>query len=286
MLTPYQFASNTPIAAIDLDGLERAIVINKYSDGKLSKTIISTVTDGDNVINLQASGNNLPKLSLNDILEINKNEDGSMISFNVRQDFTSEEKLIEQAGLDRFRDLKIGDGLSSDMGFSFPGSIAKTDKYQAQQKIGDYTDVPILEDRVIKAKEDYFDRFPSKTISDAPLAINPINGEINASPIDRTGYNQIQNLINLAKANDISSLNVNITMSITPNLNTQTFQNNLKSEFSKTFGYKGVINLNVNAQIGETGSVSISSPGGKIRKEKEVQRIERVQTGVKTEFKP
>ena len=42
MLTPYQFASNTPIAAIDLDGLEKRIVISgKDNDGKLQVDIIT-----------------------------------------------------------------------------------------------------------------------------------------------------------------------------------------------------------------------------------------------------
>ncbi|HMU05370.1 MAG TPA: RHS repeat-associated core domain-containing protein, partial [Saprospiraceae bacterium] len=129
MLTPYQFASNTPIAAVDLDGLERAIVINKFSKGKMTETIISTISDGENEVNLNASGNNLSKLSYQDILEINENEDGSMTSFNVRQDFTANEKLIIDAGVDRFRNLKVGDGLYSNDGFEFPGSIAKSDNY-------------------------------------------------------------------------------------------------------------------------------------------------------------
>ena len=34
MLTPYQFASNSPISGIDLDGLEYATVIYKYYEGK------------------------------------------------------------------------------------------------------------------------------------------------------------------------------------------------------------------------------------------------------------
>lgn len=39
-LTPYQFASNTPIQAIDLDGLEKLIYIYNFSADKITKTKI------------------------------------------------------------------------------------------------------------------------------------------------------------------------------------------------------------------------------------------------------
>ena len=43
MLTPYQFASNTPIVAIDLDGLEAVCVVNKQ--GKLTAPAIEILKD-------------------------------------------------------------------------------------------------------------------------------------------------------------------------------------------------------------------------------------------------
>nr|HMU05730.1 hypothetical protein [Saprospiraceae bacterium] len=162
----------------------------------------------------------------------------------------------------------------------------KSDNYQAQQKRGNYLDVAIFEEKLIKEKHVYFDRFPSQTISDAPLAINPLNSDISPSPLDKSGFDQIQKIVNLANKNNISTLNVNITMSISPDLNNTTFQSNLRNEFGKTFGFNGTINLNVTAKAGEVGAVSISSPGSTVRKEKEVQKIARVQTGVKSEFKP
>jgi len=36
--TPYQFAGNKPIIAVDLDGLEEKVVVNEYYDGNLVKT--------------------------------------------------------------------------------------------------------------------------------------------------------------------------------------------------------------------------------------------------------
>jgi RHS repeat-associated protein len=47
--TPYQFAGNKPIAAIDLDGLEEYVVINfRRNDNSIYRTEIYTVTDEDN----------------------------------------------------------------------------------------------------------------------------------------------------------------------------------------------------------------------------------------------
>ena len=44
--TPYQFAGNKPIIAIDLDGLEEYVVINYYArSGRLARTNIVTLTD-------------------------------------------------------------------------------------------------------------------------------------------------------------------------------------------------------------------------------------------------
>jgi RHS repeat-associated protein len=43
--TPYQFAGNKPIMAVDLDGLEEKIVINDYKDGKLIATQTSYYKD-------------------------------------------------------------------------------------------------------------------------------------------------------------------------------------------------------------------------------------------------
>ena len=53
MLTPYQFASNTPIAAIDLDGLEAKIVTTySYTDSKGTLTKRITEKDVNNPFNI------------------------------------------------------------------------------------------------------------------------------------------------------------------------------------------------------------------------------------------
>ena len=61
-LTPYQFASNTPIQAIDLDGLEAFFVHGTWSDpstySKLSKQTITNITKNTEGATFQWSGNN------------------------------------------------------------------------------------------------------------------------------------------------------------------------------------------------------------------------------------
>jgi RHS repeat-associated protein len=50
--TPYQFAGNKPIVAIDLDGLEEYIVTNIYDvNGKLTSSTIDFRTDANGIIN-------------------------------------------------------------------------------------------------------------------------------------------------------------------------------------------------------------------------------------------
>jgi RHS repeat-associated protein len=50
-LTTYQFASNTPIAAVDLDGLERYLAIEFYDKNKnLYKTLIHTIKEQGSII--------------------------------------------------------------------------------------------------------------------------------------------------------------------------------------------------------------------------------------------
>jgi RHS repeat-associated protein len=58
-LTPYQFASNTPIQAIDLDGLEKQVVHQIYKDGRLTKISMVTYKDVDGSLidqNLKLNG--------------------------------------------------------------------------------------------------------------------------------------------------------------------------------------------------------------------------------------
>ena len=71
-LTPYQFASNTPIMAIDLDGLELYVVINYYTrDKQLIERSVITLVNKKNVkekINMQLVTSNNKPAATSDVL--------------------------------------------------------------------------------------------------------------------------------------------------------------------------------------------------------------------------
>lgn len=71
--TPYQFAGNQPIWAIDLDGLEEYIVHHWWSKDRITRTKIRYVKHGDNIINQNHPDNVNDK----NVIIINHQEDGS-----------------------------------------------------------------------------------------------------------------------------------------------------------------------------------------------------------------
>src|SRR5690606_27795529 len=89
MLTPYQFASNTPIVAIDLDGLEAAlpkVIGNTYA--KLKKLTASEIEE--NLSSLNVSG-----LSMDFLKALVKEEGLSLTMYDVDN---SVEKLKTAGG--------------------------------------------------------------------------------------------------------------------------------------------------------------------------------------------
>ena len=91
-LTPYQFASNTPIAAIDLDGLESKLVIFDFSSDKVTKTEI-------NLDNAGPLGNGIAVRSNHG--GINRYFYGTQISDKTRDGFIKDFEL--------FRSYRYGD---------------------------------------------------------------------------------------------------------------------------------------------------------------------------------
>ncbi len=96
--TPYQFAGNKPIAAIDLDGLEEFVVIHyKSQKGKTYKTEIRTIKAGelmDQNIKLVYQGNKIG----------DKVANGNVLVFDVYNEGTKDELYI----VDETRNLTNG----------------------------------------------------------------------------------------------------------------------------------------------------------------------------------
>jgi len=106
--TPYQFAGNDVIRCIDVDGLERYLVVNTYSNGEVMRTTISQVTSDGVVVNMQAVGNGINRtLTLDDILIINRGDrPGNVNIVNYRSQFNEHETAIMNAGVDNVKILE------------------------------------------------------------------------------------------------------------------------------------------------------------------------------------
>ena len=100
MLTPYQFASNTPIMAIDLDGLE-AYIVHQYrnSAGYISKITITTFKDiGTNTpidMNITYNGTNY---SGSNILVLDHSVDGNINDYSI-DNFSRIQNSVKNEGV-------------------------------------------------------------------------------------------------------------------------------------------------------------------------------------------
>jgi RHS repeat-associated protein len=87
MLTPYAFAENDVIRSIDLDGLEKYIVNNKYRNGHLREVWLQATYDKKtkDYVNMQFKYANGNRVTLQDVMIINQfyNKDGELIKDNI-----------------------------------------------------------------------------------------------------------------------------------------------------------------------------------------------------------
>jgi RHS repeat-associated protein len=96
--TPYQFAGNTPIAAIDIDGLEEYLVVNYYNkNGELERSMIRMVKDQNgNIVNRNYTDANGVNHSKNLVHTTNIGPDGKVRSESFSDSFTKDqEKAIQ-----------------------------------------------------------------------------------------------------------------------------------------------------------------------------------------------
>ena len=80
MLTPYQFASNTPIQAIDLDGLEARIVVHEIGSNSITNHTVDL---------------NDPKINRNNILYADKEKYGTRGDLTVIKKVGSDEIILK-----------------------------------------------------------------------------------------------------------------------------------------------------------------------------------------------
>ena len=301
-LTPYQFASNTPIQAIDLDGLERAIVINRYSNGNIQRTQIQQINSAQNLsLNFNATGNGIGPLTMNDILDINVGQlpaDNSVPPFLVRTgvngqpaQFNPSEQTILNAGIDMSRTLNNRgssgpDNLASVGGFSFPGASPTLGQQNIfQSSDGTWSQIPVFQTQTNTKTTVQNVQFPSTTIA-SPIAISPLDGSIAPDPTNSSGFNQLKNVFSLASQNNIPNVNVNIGLVGNLAQNKNTLQGQISRTMGATFNYSGRVNVNIVPAPENQGFINISSPGNTIRRTTTKRETKQVQTGTTNQLNP
>jgi hypothetical protein len=97
MLSPYPFAENQPIWAIDIDGLEKFIVINYLNKkNEIYKTEIRGIRsiDGKNVVNLAMKNAHGKSLTTKEVFVINKLANGKFKDIGGKNSLSVEEQKL------------------------------------------------------------------------------------------------------------------------------------------------------------------------------------------------
>jgi RHS repeat-associated protein len=97
MLSPYPFAENQPIWAIDLDGLEKYIVINYLNKGgQIYKTEIRGIRsiDSKSAVNMQMKNSHGKSLTTKDVYVINQLANGKIREVGGKNNLNSEEQKL------------------------------------------------------------------------------------------------------------------------------------------------------------------------------------------------
>jgi hypothetical protein len=302
----YAFAENDVIRSVDLDGLERAIVINTYNNGNIQSTAVLQLSNANRVAqNFNATGNGITNPSMNDILKINSGQllnTGAVLPFSLRQGvfgvnnnqapFNQSEQQILNAGVDvswaaQNNDFGGPDALGNLGGFSFPGvrpAFGQTNNINISR--GTWTQIPVFQTVAVPAIQTIITPFPSTTVGNVPLAINPLNGAVAPNPTNSAGFNQVRQLFTLARQSNINNINITIGMSIGNNINIGNLRSQIANNLSSTFNYGGRINVNLSPVGSNQGTVNISSPGGVVRRQVPVITQRRVQTGTTNVLNP
>ncbi|HMQ47530.1 MAG TPA: hypothetical protein PKA00_09050 [Saprospiraceae bacterium] len=299
----YAFAENDVIRAVDLEGLERAVVINNYINGNPSRTTVLQVFNAQGVLqNFNATGNGVNNLTMNDILEINTGQlpagtqpfvprIGVAGVNNGIAPFSPDEQSILNVGADRTRLISHTLSRKDDVeiaGFTFPGATPAQGQLPntLTNSIGTFQPVPIMQTRTITTTRTVTTAFPNNTVGNTPLAINPLSGAVLANPTNQAGFNQVQGLFNLARQNNVNSININIGMNLGSNINVNQLQNDIATSLGSTFNYSGTINVLINNVGINQGFVNISSPGGTVQNQVTETSTQQVQVGTSFQLNP
>ena len=152
--------------------------------------------------------------------------------------------------------------------------------------VGTWNSVPTFTTQTVTTPVTTTVPFPSTTVGGTPLAIAPLAGTVQPNPTNRPGFNAIRGLFATATAGGVSSVNVNIQMSVGAGISVPNLQRNLANNIASTFGYSGTVNVNVTPVGSGAGNVTVSSPGRTMTVTRLQTRQIRVQTGTQNVLTP
>ena len=155
--TPYQFAGNMPIVAIDLDGLEEYVVTNYYDKkDKLNETVISVLTKKQNGsrVNMQLQKDDGTYITDQNVLIRNVSYDGTT-SYKHQSSLNKQQKNIVEKATKEIIDPKKSEwavGVGGDDGDGGENLESEKNNYNKKFELSSYSSRNIIKPAPIKAK--------------------------------------------------------------------------------------------------------------------------------------
>ena len=205
--TPYQFAGNMPIVAIDLDGLEEYVVTNYYDQkGKISETRITVLTKKQNGqrVNMQLQKEDGSYVATQNVLLRNVSYDGAT-SYTHQSSLNKQQQNIVEKATKELTQPKLKDEWAAGFGGGDEGGGDEGENLESEKKnynnknynLTDYTSKNIVKPVPVKPKVK-----PPKTDT-KPLPITKTFTNSYASTIE---FKNLSNKVNGDPTSEINSI--------------------------------------------------------------------------------
>lgn len=208
--TPYQFAGNMPICAIDLDGLEEYVVTNYYGkNGKIEETRITILTKKANGkrVNMQLLKQDGSYVTSQNVLIRNIRADGKT-SYVHKSSLSAQqneivEKAIKELIVSKSSEWAVGFGGGGENGDEGDNIESENKKYNNKYNLTDFSSKKIPKVEPVKKPGVKKSETEDKHLPIEVTSTKEIESEINfwfSSAKPRGGYStEIQSIINLVQ---------------------------------------------------------------------------------------
>jgi RHS repeat-associated protein len=255
-LTPYQFAENTPIQAIDLDGLEKYMVINYYNNqNALRKVVIGAIqaNDSKQIVDLMFKTANGGDLTNKDVYIRNLYFDGRQKAEPVEKDMLSkdQQKIFDAAkSVDPLKRFPGSETFGYDFKDQIGGEGTISEAFDAKNfhfKEGE-KQIPILKKLDYNLRDGIFAYLGTS---------DNLGGGLKNGTLDLSlpgGHHITELLKNIKEDGDINSARITISYSLfnTDNAGYNAFRRGIEytgQQYKKLFEKAGVKNVTVNTNV-------------------------------------